>query len=584
MNFKLRTMDAQRQKIVNDWLEGPYDEATKTEIRRQELEAPEELIDAFYTDLAFGTGGLRGIMGVGTNRINIYTIARASQGLANYLKKIYPNKALSIFIGYDTRHNSLHFAEISAAVFAGNNIEVFLYKEFRPVALISYGLLFKKCDAGVMITASHNPPKYNGYKVYWNHGGQVLPPHDAGIIAEVEKITSPEEVRKVNLPHPLIHLVGEEIDAAYLKTIHPLQLHPGNSSLNIVYTPLHGAGITMVPRALQSWGFSNVHIVEEQATTSGDFPTIKSPNPEERATLSMGINRLEQGGDILLATDPDVDRLAVVVMHEHKPVILNGNETACLLLEHILSSLKEKHLLPPKPSVIKTIVTTELFALIAKSYGVSCLDLLTGFKYIGGKIAEWAEEEREGAPYHRFIFGAEESYGYLYGTHARDKDAVIAAALTCELALQLKLQGKTLIDNLYAIYKKHGVHREKLLSITLEGVEGMEKMHTIMENLRKNPFSTLGEAVVEKIEDYENHTRLIVATKHKEPLLLPKSNVLRFFFSDGTTLVIRPSGTEPKIKIYVACMEKQTHDIAHAIKKCDQKADSYLALLKKMLS
>ncbi|NGX46340.1 MAG: Phosphoglucomutase, partial [Chlamydiae bacterium] len=390
-------MDKTTQNNIDSWLEGDYDEASQKEIRRLQQENPEELLDAFYTHLSFGTGGMRGVLGVGTNRINAYTIGAATQGLANYLLK--QGGKHSVLVGFDSRHHSRDFAEEVAKVLSANGIEVFLFRELRPVASISYGVRHLKCSAGVMITASHNPPKYNGYKVYWNHGGQVLPPHDRGIIDEVAKISQPSLVKKGVYPHPLIHDVSEEIDTPYLAKLRELQPHPGDDhshgkELAIVYSPIHGGGITMVPPALEQWGFTNLTFVEEQCTPNGDFPTVKVPNPEEPETLKMGIALLEKTqGDIFIATDPDVDRLAVTVMHNGKPVSFNGNEIACLALEHLCHSLTETKQMPPKPMAIKTIVTSELFKAIADHYQVSCLDVLTGFKYIGQKISQWEEEK-----------------------------------------------------------------------------------------------------------------------------------------------------------------------------------------------
>ncbi len=593
---KIRSaMDTTTQKNIDTWLQGAYDESTKQEIRRLQRENPEELIDAFYTYLSFGTGGLRGIMGVGTNRMNVYTIRSATQGLANYLLTQQPpgKQRHGVLVGFDCRNHSREFAIETAKVLAANGIEVFLYKDLRPVALISFGVQFKQCSAGVMITASHNPPLYNGYKVYWSYGGQVLPPHDQGIMSEANAITEPSQIKMVDFPHPLIQEVAEEIDDAYIHTIHSLQLRPGQNQthgkeLHVVYTSLHGGGITMIPRALADWGFSHITLVEEQKTPDGNFPTVKTPNPEEPAALKLGIEKLQKvNGDLLIATDPDVDRLAVVVMHEGKPVALNGNQTACIALEYICHSLVENKLMPPKPIFVKTIVTTELFRAIAEHYKTSCLDVLTGFKYIGEKIAQWEEEKKANVPTHHYIFGGEESYGYLLGTHARDKDAVVSSALICEAALYQKLQGKTLVDLLFHIYQTYGVYREKLLSLTFEGKEGAERMKQVMKMLRKNPPKTIREVAVTTVEDYEQRSIHLLETGYKEPLMLPKSDVLRFWLADRTKLVIRPSGTEPKIKIYCGCVAKRTFEhkkeIEKSIVECDQKADIYLHLMKKLL-
>lgn len=587
-------LDTETQKNIESWLQGDYDQETKNTIRKLERENPEELLDAFYRRLDFGTGGLRGIIGVGTNRMNLYTVRSATQGLANYiLKQPLEKGTQSVFIGFDCRKFSREFAEEAAKVLAANGIEVFIYKELRPVANISFGVLYKKCIAGIMITASHNPPKYNGYKVYWSYGGQVLPPHDQGIIDEVNRVTETSMVKTTSLPHPLIHEVGEEIDQAYLKAIRPWQLHPGDNhthgkNLSVVYTPLHGGGITMIPKALHEWGFTQLHLVEEQKNPDGNFPTVKSPNPEEHEAMALGIEKLKAvNGDILLGTDPDTDRLGVVVMHQGKPFFFDGNQVACLLIEHICRSLIQTLSMPPKPMFIKSIVTTELFKQIALHYKASCLDVLTGFKYVGEKIHQWEEERGANVSTHHFIFGAEESYGYLLGTHVRDKDAIISSACICEAALQMKRLNKTLVDLLYDIYLTYGVYREKLLSLTFEGKEGAEKMGKMMVELRKNPPKTIADIPVMVVEDYQNRTSLNLHTKHKEPLTLPKSDVLRFWLEDQTKVVIRPSGTEPKIKLYCGVMEKhhQTdlRSVEKAIHSCDTRLDHLLASIKKLL-
>jgi len=403
-------IDADTQKNIDRWLQGDYDSKAKEEIRRLQRENPAELLDSFYTTLSFGTGGLRGLIGVGTNRMNAYNVRAATQGLANYIATQTPKgERHSVVIGYDCRNGSREFSEEAAKVLAANGIEVFLYAALRPVPIVSFGVLYKKATAGIMVTASHNPPEYNGFKVYWDYGGQVLPPHDQGIIDEVNRITSNEMVKTVALSHPLVHEVNGEIDKAYLKAIHEWQFHPGDNhshgkDLHVVYTSLHGAGITMVPAALTDWGFTTLTIVKEQETPDGNFPTVKSPNPEEHAALSLGIEKLKEvKGDLLLGTDPDTDRLGVVVMHEGKPFFFNGNEVACLLMEHICTSLKQTQSMPPKPMFIKTIVTTELFRKIAEHYGGTCLDVLTGFKYIGEKIAQWEEEKEANISQHHYI-------------------------------------------------------------------------------------------------------------------------------------------------------------------------------------
>ncbi len=586
--------DKQTQKNVDRWLQEDYDLDTKNTILRLQQEKPQELADAFYKPLSFGTGGLRGIMGVGTNRMNFYTVRSATQGLANYiLKQRKGVEKHCVFIGFDCRHHSHEFAIESAKVLAANGIEVFLYKELRPVANISFGVLHQKCIAGIMITASHNPPEYNGYKVYWSHGGQILPPHDKGIIEEVEQVHSLAMVKSTTFPHPLIHEVGAEIDSAYLKAIHPCQMHPGDNhthgkELKVVYTSLHGTGITMIPPTLNDWGFTNLSIVENQAQPDGNFPTVKSPNPEEPAALDIGIAQLKATrSDLLLGTDPDTDRIGVVVMHEGSPFFFNGNQVSCLLLEHLCRSLQQNHSMPPKPMCIKTIVTSELVRAIANHYQIGCLDVLTGFKYVGEKIAQWEEEKKADIATHHFILATEESYGYLIGTHVRDKDAIVTAACICEAALQMKLQGKTLVDLLHEIYMTQGIYREKLLSLTFEGKDGAEKIVNMLERLRQNPPQQIDGKMVTIFEDYQNHTSYHLESGLKEPLLLPKSDVLRFWLSDGTKLAIRPSGTEPKIKLYCSVVDPHHHTdlrtLQKALTNCDLRAATLLTTLKHLL-
>jgi phosphoglucomutase/phosphomannomutase len=576
---------------VERWLKGPYDEKDKAEIRRLQKEDPETLYNAFYKNLEFGTGGMRGLMGVGTNRINRYTVAFVTQAIANYLHTL-PELPKKVAICFDSRHHSKEFAEEVAKVFAANEIEVFLYKELRPVALISFAVRKHQCGFGVMITASHNPAVYNGYKVYGPDGSQVLWPHDENIIAATQKINDPTQVKKTeSLQDPRIHFMGEEMDKSYLDIIYRYLFHPGDNQkfgekLKIVYTPLHGAGMTIIPRALKESGFTNVTLVQEQTTFDGDFPTVKVPNPEEQEALSKGIALLIQSdGECLIATDPDTDRLAVVIREGKEIVSFNGNEIAVMLLEHLCSSLKKDQRMPPKPVAIKTIVTTELFRAIATHYNVQCLEVLTGFKYIGQKITQFEEEKNVAS--HHFLFGAEESYGYLVGDHVRDKDAIISALFVAELALQMKLQNKTLRDFLYEIYKKYGIWREQLLSLTLPDREGLEKMQQMMSRLRSHPPQAIEGKGVLAIEDYLKREVTYMDDQRKEPLTLPKSNVLRFWLADGSSLVIRPSGTEPKIKIYCSIQDKHhIHDqkqLQQTLMHVDQRAFSLLHAFKELL-
>lgn len=563
---------------IQEWIRGPYDEATKQEIQRLEKENPKELRDAFFKRLEFGTGGLRGVMGPGTNRMNVYTVKAATQGLANYL--LATNKQPSVLVGYDSRQNSRLFAEETAKVLAANGIQVFLFDALTPVAYISFGTIYLGATAGVLITASHNPPEYNGYKVYWSYGGQILPPHDQGIIREVNQITSPHQVKSATLPHPLVKAVGDEIAIAFRNAIFPLQLHPEENSLkgnelHIVYTSLHGVGINVVPPALQSWGFSQLTLVESQAMPDGRFPTVKGPNPEDPEALALGIKMLEDiRGDILLATDPDVDRLGVVVLHEGKSVLLTGNQVASLACEYVLSSLRHLHRMPLHPICVKTIVTTELFAAIAHFYDVPCQDVLTGFKYIGGKMDEW---ESAVPPAPQFIFGGEESFGYLLGTQTKDKDAIVSACLIAEMALYFKERRKTLVDALESLYQKYGVYREKLLSLTFPGEEGLRKITTLMKSLRETPPVTFGQTPIIYVEDYLNRLAYDpTTTRHFKPTGLPASDAIRLTLEDQTKIVIRPSGTEPKVKMYISSCCNRLIENRVEMESAIQRVDSLL--------
>lgn len=579
------SLDETTKQNVERWLTENYDEDTKNQIRELLKNNPQEVIDSFYTNLSFGTGGLRGIMGVGSNRMNPYTVRAATQGLANYLNKQL-KKEISVLIGYDSRINSRLFAEETAKVLAANGIHAYLFEDLRPVPLISFGCRLKKCDAAVMITASHNPPQYNGYKVYWNDGGQVLPPHDQGMITEVNQITDTTQVKTTLLTHPLITTVGSEIDEAYIKAISTLQLYPEKNqefgkTLTITYSSLHGTGITMVPKLLASWGFTQLHLVEKQKIPDGHFPTTPYPNPEEHAALKLGVEvMLETNSDLLLATDPDADRVGVVVNHHRNAIFLNGNQVACLCLEHICQGMKEQNKLPKKPAFVKTIVTTELFKAIAEGFGIPCFDVLTGFKYIAEKIHQW-EQSPDG---YQFIFGGEESYGYLLGTNSRDKDAVVSCALICEVALQAKLEKKTLVDKLNELYKKYGVYREKLFSLDLEESKaGKEQTKRIMQELRSSPPKTLLGTTILSIDDYQTSISTTLSNGKTTPLTLPKSNVLVFHLADDTKLVIRPSGTEPKIKLYCLTQNHHFYTLDEGIEHCDVLADEYLKTLKNQL-
>jgi phosphomannomutase len=578
-------LDIATQKNVNQWLEGSYDAQTKASIREMLQKDPKKIIDAFFTRLSFGTAGLRGIMGIGSNRMNVYTVRGATQGLANYiLKQHKPANGFSVFIGYDSRHHSREFAEETAKVLAGNGIKVYLYKDIRPTPLVSYGCRYKNCISAVMITASHNPPEYNGYKVYWFDGAQIVPPHDIGIISEVNRITDPDMVRMVPSIHsPLIEEIATDVDDAYIKDIHTLQNYPKDNKsrgneLNVVYTSLHGTGITLVPRALKDWGFNSISYVESQIIPDGSFPTANYPNPEEKEAMQMGVDLLlKTKGDILIATDPDADRMGVGVRNGDKVILLTGNQIVSICLAHICEALTKQKRLPEKAAFIKTIGTTELFQAICDEYKRPCFNVLTGFKYIGEKIHEW-ESLANG---YQYIFGGEESYGYLIGSFVRDKDAVVCSALICEVALQAKMERKTLLDKLDELYFKFGVFEEKTIAINYgETKEGKEQMTSAMNRLRKTCLKEIAGYEVVAIEDYQTSSKYNLVTGETERLTLPVSDVLLYWLKDGSKVMVRPSGTEPKIKLSCGVRERTFKTIEEGVLSARKKCDVLLEALK----
>lgn len=552
------------QARVQEWLGPEYDGATHKEL--QDLinaGKSDEIVDRFSTHLEFGTGGLRGIMGAGTNRMNVYVVAKATQGLANYLMKQYPgHDRISVVVSYDSRRHSLDFARETASVLSGNGIHVFLFEKLHPIPVLSFAVRHLNSAAGVMITASHNPKEYNGYKVYWDDGAQVVPPHDTKIIAEVERIESVKAVKKMTFQQAmekgLITMLGDDIDQAYLAAIRPLSLNPelvrrNASALSVVYTPLHGTGITIVPRALNAWGFQNVSICKEQAEPDGDFPTTESPNPEQPAAMELSTRFARtRKADLVLATDPDADRLGIAVRTEADDYTLfTGNQVAALLTYYLLDQLHHQDRLPSNPAVVKTIVTTELITAICTAYKAEVVNVLTGFKWIGQQIRLWEDASQPKEERKTFVLGAEESYGYLIGTHARDKDAVISACMVSEIAVWAKSRGLTLgrlLDNLLC---RFGVFHEAQHSMSTAGPAGLQRTQTIMETLRTAPPATIGKLPVIRISDVkkgcviDRESGRIVAH-----LTLPESDVLCFHFPGKSQVVVRPSGTEPKIKFY----------------------------------
>ena len=563
-------MDAITQQKIDQWLSGNYDQAVKDEIIALQKSDPAGLEDAFYKNLEFGTGGLRGIMGIGTNRMNKYTIGMATQGYANYLKQCFgsPSEAsakegdeISVAIAYDCRNNSSLFASITANVFAANGIKVYLFEALRPTPELSYAIRTLGCKGGVVCTASHNPKEYNGYKAYWDDGAQMVPPHDKNVIKEVEKIASVDDVKwaggEANLPTGQAGIIslGEAMDADYLAMVKSLSVYPdvcsAQSDLKIVYTSIHGTGIVLVPKALQQLGFNNVHIVEEQSTPDGDFPTVVYPNPEETEAMSIGLKKAAAlDADILLGTDPDADRVAIGVKNKKGEwVLLNGNQTAVLAFNYMIEARKAKGIAQPNDMVIKTIVTTDMIDVIAKASGVACYNVLTGFKWISKMIREKEGKEN-------YIVGGEESFGLMIGDKIRDKDAISAVALSCEMAAYEKNKGRTLYDKLVDLCLQYGFYKESLVSVTKKGMNGAKEIEAMMEGFRSNPPLTIDGAAVAELLDYELQVGKNLQTGTSWTIDLPKSNVLQFVLADGTKISARPSGTEPKIKFYFSANAK----------------------------
>jgi phosphoglucomutase len=559
-------MEQQILDRVQKWLDGNYDETTKTAIRDLQANQPNELADAFYKNLEFGTGGLRGIMGVGTNRINQYTIGMATQGFANYLLNFFDGEQVRVAIAHDSRNNSRLFAEITANVMAANGIQVYLFEALRPTPELSFTIRHLKCHGGVVCTASHNPREYNGYKAYFNDGGQLVPPHDKNVITEVEKIELVDDV-KWKGGEANIHILGEEIDKAYIDMVKSLSVYPDviarQHDLKIVYTPIHGTGFKMVPDVLTAYGFTNVNVVDEQMTPDGNFPTVIYPNPEESEAMSLGLKKAAAiDADILLGTDPDADRVGIGVKDNHGNwVLLNGNQTAVLAFNYLIEARKKKGIAKENDMVVKTIVTTDLIDLIASKSGVKCYSVLTGFKWIAELIKSKEAHEN-------YIIGGEESYGLMIGDQLRDKDAVSAVALLCEMAAYEKDAGKSLFTKLLELFVEYGLFREHLISITKKGRDGQEQIAAMMEQYRTAPPKVLAGIPVVGLYDYEKQEAKDLSNGQVCTIDLPKSNVLQFVLADGSKISARPSGTEPKIKFYFSVQGKintvQDFDEAYA--------------------
>lgn len=537
-------LDVNACNNADRWLNGCIDESTKQEILRMREENPEEFNDAFYRTLEFGTGGLRGIMGLGTNRMNFITVSMTTQGFCNYIKQKKTQGEVRCVISHDSRNNSRNFALTTARVMAANGFKVFLFEDMRPTPELSFAVRELKADAGVMITASHNPKEYNGYKAYWNDGAQLTAPDDELVIEQVNQITDISQV-KTQQGDENITIIGKDIDQVYIDRVKSLSLDNGyisrNKGLKIVYTPLHGTGIKLIPQALKAYGFDNVSIVEPQAVADGNFPTCVSPNPEEPAALELGLQQAQkENADILLATDPDADREALAVKKKNGEwILLNGNQTASLFTYYLLKRWSEEGRLTGNQYIIKTIVTTELVRKIAESFNVECYDTLTGFKHIAAKIKSM-EGKKE------YIGGGEESFGYLIGDFVRDKDSVSGCCILAEMAAYASDKGQTLYDMLLDIYAQYGFYQEKQVSIVRKGQSGAEEIKAMMTTFRTNPHTSLAGEKVERIADYLEY----------EKTGLPSSNVLQYFLSDGSKVSVRPSGTEPKIKFYFSICSK----------------------------
>lgn len=569
-------MDTTPKERANQWLNSrSVDDESKAEIRQ--LLTPErksDLTEAFYKSLEFGTGGLRGIMGVGSNRVNKYTIGMATQGLSNYLLDTYPDQEIKVAIAHDSRNNSRYFAEVTAAVFSANGIQVYFFDDLRPTPELSFAIRTLGCQSGVVLTASHNPKEYNGYKAYWADGAQLVPPHDKNVIDEVNAIESLDDI-KFEKDDSKIQEIGADIDEQYLGALQGLSLSPdaikAQHDLKIVFTPIHGSSITLVPKALERLGFTNVHIVASQAEPDGNFPTVVYPNPEESDALSIALKEAKEiDADLVMGTDPDADRVGIAVKNlQGEFEILNGNQTGSMLVYYLLLKWQEAGKLDGKQFVAKTIVTTELIRKIAENFQVDCYDTLTGFKYIAALIKEKEGEQT-------FIGGGEESYGYLIGDFVRDKDAVSACAMIAEMAAFVKNQDLQMFDFLLDMYDKFGLYREKLVSFTKKGKSGVEEIKQMMRDLRKNPPKTIvGEPVIQVI-DYLEGLETDTATGKQKPIEFPESNVLQFITERGTKVSARPSGTEPKIKFYfsVNTPMDSIEDFIIEWKKLDEKMDA----------
>ena len=565
---------------ANTWLQGNYDDATKQEIQTLiDNKAYTELTDSFYRDLEFGTGGLRGIMGAGSNRINKYTIGAATQGLANHLKKSYPNEKIKVAIAHDSRNNADLFSRITAEVFSANDIHVYFFKALRPTPELSFAVRTLGCKSGVMLTASHNPKEYNGYKAYGADGGQFVSPEDKAVMDEVAAITSVNDIKFTRIDAN-IEEIGEEIDEQYLDQITALSVSPEaikrQKDLKIVYSPIHGTGITLMPEALKRFGFENVILVDKQTTPDGNFPTVVYPNPEEKEALTLALKKAQEvDADLVLATDPDADRVGIAVKNtDNEFILLNGNQTGAMLINYLLTAWEEKGKLTGKEYIVKTIVTTNLIEQIAKAKNVTFYNTLTGFKYIGELMTRLESQQT-------FIGGGEESYGYLVGELVRDKDAIVSGAFIAEMTAYYKDKGSSLFEALLDTYVQYGFYKEKLISLTKKGKTGAEEIKEMMEKYRTNPPATLGGSKVTTLKDYEKGLETDLLANKTSKLDFPTSDVLQFITEDGSIISARPSGTEPKIKFYCSVNGKLV--TKEAYKETDKQLDDKIAAIMKDL-
>lgn len=537
-------IDAKILEKATAWLTPSFDSETQAKVQKLIDTNPTELTESFYTDLDFGTGGMRGIMGPGTNRINKYTLGKNTQGLSNYLKKIYPNESLKVAIAYDCRHNSKSLAQTVANVFSANDIQVYLFSDLRTTPELSFAVKYLDCHAGIVLTASHNPPEYNGYKVYWSDGGQIVPPEDDEIIAEINRLDFAQI--KFDAKNDFIQLIDTEVDEAFANaSVANANFNvPQKDNLKIVFTSLHGTSITMIPAVLKKAGYNNVHIVAEQAEPDGNFPTVASPNPEEPAALKMALELAEKvNADIVIGTDPDSDRLGIAVRDlEGNMILLNGNQTMVVMTNFLLQQWKKNNKINGNQFIGSTIVSTPMMETLAKAYQVECKIGLTGFKWIAKMIKDFPEME--------FIGGGEESFGFMTGDFVRDKDAVTATLLACEIAAQAKADGSSFYESLLDMYVTHGFYKEKLVSLVKKGMDGAAEIKQIMIDLREHPLTSIDGSKVVKIEDYQTSVTTNMKDGSKTPISIPKSNVLIYYTADGTKIAARPSGTEPKIKFY----------------------------------